>query len=357
MSPYLKGFIFFLLAGVFGCQGETVQRSFQSDPVAFGKINQLNVIADTSLWQSPMGDSILFYYMAAYPILPQPEPIFDVRHLSPDDLKKDPYRRQLRNYLVVADLSDPTSATAEMVRNDIGEEKLQQNLAETGYATTVGKDKWARGQLIVYIYGNDKEKLLENLTSSYPAVAQRIHQADENIIEATAYFSGENRGLSEEIKEKMKVDMRIPEEFMAAISEEEIMWLRRETSEASSNILLRRLPYTSQEQLTYEGIKAIRDSIGRQYISSTLPGTYMRINDQDLPMFVDITRLNGDYAVEARGIWDIVNDYMGGAFVSYLVYDPNKSDLLFMDAFIHAPGKNKRDLMQELEYVLHTAQY
>ncbi|MEZ4985981.1 MAG: DUF4837 family protein [Saprospiraceae bacterium] len=155
----------------------------------------------------------------------------------------------------------------------------------------------------------------------------------------------------------MGVKMRIPEEFKPALAEPDIVWLRRETSEASSNILVKKIPYTDQTQLTAAGIKAIRDSIGRDYISSTLPGTYMRINDVDLPMFVETTRINGDYALQARGIWDIVNDFMGGAFVSYLVYDPAKRDLLFIDAFVHAPGKEKRDLMQQLDYILHTAQY
>ena len=100
-----------------------------------------------------------------------------------------------------------------------------------------------------------------------------------------------------------------------------------------------------------------RDSIGRKYISSTLPDTYMQINDEDLPMLTQATTLNNNYALEARGIWEVINDYMGGAFVSYLIHNPDKNELLFVDGFIHAPGEDKRDFMQYLEYVLRTTKF
>ncbi|MEL6969550.1 MAG: DUF4837 family protein [Bacteroidota bacterium] len=347
-----------LLVGTMAsCASDAVQRSLEPEKIAFGKVNRINVICDQDLWVGHIGDSLRYYYGAAYPILPQPEPIFDLAHVTIDDINKDPLRKELRTYLIVADLSDPNSKTASLIRQDVGQEKIRTASTENGYGNSVAKNRWANGQTIVYLYGDDEDKLVDNILNSYSAVAKRLHQADEKMIEATAFFNGENVSLAGEIQTLMDVQMRIPEEFNAAIKERDLVWLRRETSEASSNILLRRVPYTDETQLSREGIKAIRNEIGKEYISSTLPDTYMRINDVDLPLIVETTRINGDYAVEARGIWDIVNDFMGGAFVSYLVYDPGKSELLFMDAFVHAPGKEKRDLMQQMDYILKTAQY
>ncbi|MCB0632620.1 MAG: DUF4837 family protein, partial [Lewinella sp.] len=51
------------------------------------------------------------------------------------------------------------------------------------------------------------------------------------------------------------------------------------------------------------------------------------------------------------------NDFMGGAFVSYLIHNPEKKDLLFVDGFVHAPGKDKRDFMENLEYIISTTEY
>lgn len=346
-----------LTATLVSCASDTIQRSLEADKIAFGKINRINVICDQDIWDSRIGDSLQYYYSAAYPILPQPEPIFDLRHLTMEDLRKDPLRKELRTYLVIGDLSNENSESSALIRQDVGQEKIRSAISENGYGNSVAKNKWAKGQMIVYLYADSEEKLVDNILNSYSAVAKRLNQADEQIIEATAFFNGENVSLASEVRSLMDVQLRIPEEFQAAIKEPNLVWLRRETTEASSNILLRRVPYTDEEQLTREGIKAIRNEIGKEYISSTIPGTYMRINDVDLPLIVETTRINGDYALEARGIWDIVNDFMGGAFVSYLIYDPGKTELLFMDAFVHAPGKEKRDLMQQMDYILKTARY
>ncbi|WP_367392145.1 DUF4837 family protein [Lewinella sp. LCG006] len=346
-----------LLLNVFSCANEAVQKSFEAEKNAFGKINRVNVLCDKDVWEGPLGDSIRFYYGAAYPILPQPEPIFDLRHITLEDLRKDPLRKELRTYIVVGNLADQDSETTALILKDVGLEKIRAASADNGYGNSVARNKWAKGQTIVYLYADSEEKLIDNITNSFSAVAKRLHQADEKIIDATAFFNGENVSLASEINALMGVKMRIPEEFKPAMKEAGIVWLRRETSEASSNIILQKIPYTDQAQLSREGIKAIRNEMGKTYVSSTLPDTYMRINDVDLPLIVETTRVNGDYALEARGIWDIVNDFMGGAFISYLVYDPGKKELLFMDAFVHAPGKEKRDLMQQLDYILNTAQY
>jgi hypothetical protein len=82
----------------------------------------------------------------------------------------------------------------------------------------------------------------------------------------------------------------------------------------------------------------------------------MRINDIDLPMFTKVTQVDNKYALEARGIWEIANDYMGGPFVSYLIHNPKQDELLFIDGFIHAPGEDKRNFMQYLEHILDTVQ-
>jgi hypothetical protein len=345
--------VFLLLSG---CASEGVER-FQEVPIAFGRVNHIAVFCDKEVWEGPIGDSLRFYYQAAYPILPQPEPIFDLRHVTIDDLRKEPVIRELRSFLVVADLGDEASATARMIREDVGAEKIRGVQEDDGMGNNIVRNKWAKNQTLIYIYAFDKETLVDNIVQNASAVIKSINQRDAEMVEATAYFSGEDETIEAEVRSKMDVSMRIPEDFIIALNEEDVMWLRRETDEISSNILLRRVPYTDQSQLSRENIKAIRDSIGRKYVSSSLPGTYMRINDVDLPYFVEVTSLNGDYALEARGIWDIVNDFMGGSFISYLVHDPAKQHLLFMDGFVHAPGRSKRELMQQLEFILRTAKY
>jgi hypothetical protein len=336
---------------------EDARQGLRPLSVAFGSVNQVRVVMDEDLWESPLGDTLQYYYSAAYPILPQPEPIFDLYHLPPDKLINQQVQREFRTFMLIGDLSDTTSTTTQLILKDIGPERAAEAKTNPKLNSFVGRNKWSNGQLIIYVFAYSKEALIDVLKENYPAIANKIHDHDKPKVEATLFVSGENKKLMEEVKGRLGADIRLPKEYFLALKEGNMMWIRRETDAISSNLLMYKVPYTDQSQLTKAGIKAIRDSLGRRYISSTLPDTYMRTNDVDLPMFTSIKTVNSNYTLEARGIWDIVNDYMGGSFVSYLIYNPNKRELLFVDGFLHAPGKDKRNHMQHLEYLLSSIRY
>lgn len=348
--------MFFILLLLSGCSAE-VRSGFQATPVAYGKINQIAVVSDDDTWNSAIGDTILYYYSSAYPILPQPEPLFDLIHFTPFDLESSAVRREMRIYLVVADLSDTDSPATQMVLNDIGSEKAYQAKSDPDQSSVVIRDKWASGQMVIYQFAYSKADLIDQIIKRFPAAAKRINEFDSDKIRATVYQSGENTEESAEILAKMGAKVQVPGDYITAISNDDVIWLRKETDFLSSNLVFHKFKYNDQSQLTREGIKAVRDSIGKKYISSTLPGTYMQVNDKDLPMFTSVKTLHNRYALEARGIWEVVGDFMGGAFISYLIHDPDKPDLLFVDGFVHAPGKDKRDYMQNLEYIISTIEY
>ncbi|MCO6477023.1 MAG: DUF4837 family protein [Phaeodactylibacter sp.] len=339
-----------------GCS-EEAQRGLRPIPTAFGNLNEIVVIMDADMWDGPVGDTLRYYYSSAYPLLPQPEPIFDLRHFTPQELNKDPLRKELRTYMLVGNLNDENSPATKMIVSDIGEEKARKAKEDEDYNSAIGRDKWAKGQLIIYQFGYSEDELMDILKENFPAIRKRVNAHDDKKVDAYVYLNGQNKRLEEEVKEDMGVSMRIPSDYFLAINDDEIIWVRRETDETSSSIILKKIPYTDRSQLSKENIIAIRDSIGRQYISSTLPGTYMQTNAIDLPVLTDVTKINGYYTLEARGIWEIVDDYMGGAFVSYLILNPNSNELLFVDGFLHAPGEDKRDLMQYIEHIIRTIKF
>ncbi len=336
---------------------EEAQRGLRAIPTAFGNLNEIVVIMDKDMWDGAVGDSLRFYYSSAYPLLPQPEPIFDLRHFTPEELSKDPLRKELRTYMFVGNFNDEDSPTTKMIINDIGEEKARKAKEDKGYNSALGRDKWAKGQLLIYEFAYSEDMLMEVLKENFPAVRKRVNEHDNKKVEAYVYLNGENKRLEEEVKADMGITVRMPSDYFLAINDDEEMWMRRETDESSSNIILKKLPYTDRNQITKENIIALRDSIGKKYISSTLPGTYMQTNDVDLPVLAFPATINGNYALEARGIWEIVNDYMGGAFMSYLILDPKNNELLFVDGFLHAPGEDKRDFMQQMEYIINTIKF
>jgi len=62
--------------------------------------------------------------------------------------------------------------------------------------------------------------------------------------------------------------------------------------------------------------------------------------------------VHGSYAVEVRGVWDLVNDFMGGPFIGYLIHDKSTNQLLYVEGFVHAPSTTKRKFMERIEHIL-----
>ncbi len=349
-------FIFALAVVLVGCTSEARSR-LSAKPTAFGKANHLVVVADKDIWEGEVGDTFRFYFSSAYLILPQPEPIFDLKHFTPTDLERDPIRRELRTYVYLANMDDQSSPTATLMQEDVGSERLRSAREEKGYGNLQKMDKWASGQLIVYMYGTSPQSLINNIKNNYATITRRIREVDGKLIEATVYAGGESRKAEIDVTESMGIKMKVPMDYFVAMDDSNTMWIRKITKELSSNILLHKLPYTKQSQLNYDGFKSLRDSLTKKYISSDIPGSFMQINDQDLPMFVKPIQFDNFYAVEARGIWELNNDFMGGPFISYLVHHPTNNELYLLDGFVFAPGKEKRDLMQYLEHILNTVKF
>lgn len=335
---------------------EDVRKNLESKPTAFGKINEIVVVADDYLWNSRVGDSLRYYYSSAFPILPQPEPIFDLRHITPDRLEKEPSFRHLRTYVVLGDISDVNSPTVKMMYRDLGEEKMRRAKEDPTFTSVVGRDKWAYGQSIVFQFAPSEAKLVDALITNFPKIENLIRKADQEKMEASTFAGGDDASIQNKIKETIGVKIRIPKGYKTILSDSNLIWIRFEVpGKANNNILLRRLTYTSKSQFSKDYIKAVRDSIGRQHVSSTAPNSYMRVNDVDLPMLVYPKKWNDQYySMEARGIWEMHNDFMGGAFLSYLVHNPKNNDLYFMDGFVYAPGEEKRNYIQYMDYVMQT---
>lgn len=323
-------------------------------PTAYSKINEVTVVADEALWNGMVGDTFRHYFSAPYLILPSPESNFDLRYFSPRKINEERIFRSLRNYVILADLSDTSSLTTKMIKSDIGNEKYQTALTGKAVNSSVGKDKWALGQRIFYLYSNSETGLLETIKKGYPAVRNRLWEIENPRVKATAYQGGRLEGLETKILEKFSTKIEIPKGYTVAEETDDFLWLRRETKGVSSSLMMTKMPYKNSKQLTDTGIRSLRDTLGYKYVSSGKPNTYMRTNDVDLPMFSEKVSINGNYAVKTHGIWEMENDFLGGSFVNLTVVNEEKGELFMIDGFIFAPGEKKRNHMQYLDVILKT---
>ena len=348
---------FFLIFLLFSCT-ENQRNTLNRKPNAFGNVNNVVVVADDMTLNSPPGDTLMYYLQAAYPILPQPEPLFDVRTYTPNEMLSRSEKKEQRTYLILADMSQENTPGANMVNSDLGKENVRSLLEKQGFGTKVVKNRRAEGQLTIYLFGQDEQSLLENVRRSFPGILQRIAEHDSNLIRNTTYFKGTNAALEKEIFDSLGVKISLPSNYKKAVFDQErnTYWLRYDEKEYTYNILLHKEEYKDKAQFSRENLIAVRDTIG-QLIASGTPDSRMVVNDDDLPLYVEGTTLNGNFALKANGIWEIENDFMGGSFVSYLIHNPNTGELVMADGFLFAPGKAKREAMQQLENVLSTVKF
>lgn len=314
-------------------------------PSSFGSASDLNILTDSSIWRSEIGDSLRYYFERYYPILPQREPYFNVRFFSPDDLIEYPTRKELTNFVIPVDLTDESSPTTQMVMRD-----LDGRLGDT-LRMIKGSNKWARDQLVLYVPGRGRQELLNNLKKYKEIINRELLNHEKPLVENKLYSQGRSRVLQKMLSDSFGFQMEIPKYFKVAIQDDGFLWLRGDTEKVNRNVMITRVPYDSTSQLRSEYMQYLRDSLGKEYIATTIEGSFMLINDEDLPMMLSKTEIASQYALSLKGIWEMENDFLGGPFESFLVMTPDRKSLIFIDFFIHAPSKPKRDLMKELVYM------
>jgi hypothetical protein len=321
-----------------------------------GKINQVSIVTDIDMEKSALGDTISFYFEASYPILTADEPIFDVRYMKAKELLSNKHYNELRTYVFLADLSDTASVTTKMVKDDLGEEKFKKALSNPEFTTSVGINKWADGQLIIYIFAYGQEKLAQAIHKHFELIAKKINDHDKRNLNATVYgIQDVNNELTKNVLDSFGLSIKIPGLFKKAISDKNFLWVRLDNKLVTQSLVFRKFKYVDKSQFKMDNIIKLRNEYGKAFIKTAIEDSYMSTNVIDLPTFEYSYFHNNVYVKEVRGIWETVNDFMGGPFVSYLLLNEAKSEVVFIDAFVYAPDREKRDLVQQLDCIVKTS--
>ncbi len=323
---------------------------YRPKPKAIGKAGGVLVVAEKALWEGVVGDAFRDYFIQPYPVLPQPESYFDLKHVTGEQFGR--LQREWRVIIFLGNVSK-VNATSKYIGKALGEEGIRRATEELDYNLAFRKDVWAEGQDVAYLFAPNDGQLIDNIKKRFGQIEQRILEKDLEKIKANTYQGGLNRKTVAKLKRLFNIELEVPLDFKEAIvdSLNSTVWLRRETRSTSSNILIKTLPYGENTQITKENLMMIRDLVGKEYITSSTEGAYMISDDVNLPIFYKEVNINGRYALEARGIWAMENDFMGGSFISYLVYDKDNQRVIFLDGFLYGPEEDKRPLMQRFEVI------
>jgi len=350
-----KLFYLLLLIGLISsCSNDVIIAPAKPKPKALGKMNTINVLTDQQMWEGSIGDSIRYYFGGEYPVTPRPEPLFDLRFFPSEKMAYEEAIRELRVYLVIANLSDSESASTKMLKKDLGEAKFNQAIKDPEFTTSVGKNKWATNQLIIYVFGNSHEEIFTEIRENFGAIALRVKAHDSEQLASMTYARGENIGLSKLLKEKYGYNFKVPGDFKVAIDDETNNYfdIRKDLDDNIFTISFSTYPYTSTSQLEKPYFIEKMNENGMMRNFSREANSHMVLNDVDLPILEYSFQKEGSYGKEFRGIWELENDFIGGPYIAYFILNEDKREILLVNTWVMAAGKKKRNFLQQLELIV-----
>lgn len=266
-------------------------------------------------------DSVLTQDM---PSLPQREPMFDVSLI--DTTRFNQTTRLARCIVIVT--VNPAVFTSTRIRYE--------------------KNVWARPQLVVYVNTPSASQLSQYMAKAGHRLTSLLTRAEINTAISTLR-AGSNRKAESSIRRMFGWDMLIPAEMKAGKTGRNFIWLSDNRPDRMRNICVYSYSGTT---LDAHRALAARDSVMRLNIPGELDGMYMQTTPGSVT--AGLATEDGRTVMISRGLWEMRNDAMGGPFVSYSVVDSANSRIIVAEAFVYAPGTNKRNLIRSAEAALYT---
>lgn len=297
-------------------------------PVSSGRPYEMLVVIDKGMWERPAGRALFDVLDLDVPGLPQPERSFRISQIIPS--KFDRGFRIFRNIIDV----------------DIQPIYTQPKLKYS-------RDSYASPQMIMTIQAPDEQSFEEFVAKNRQVIVDFFTKAEMNR-QINLLKEKYSPVVAAKVGSIFGCDVRIPAELERYKEGKDFLWASSDnnSTNTSLNFVIYSYPYTDKNTFTKDYFVHKRDSVMKINIPGAREGQYIQ-TDAD---YVDVKdfAVKGEYAFEARGLWYMENDMMGGPFVSHARVDRPNGRVVVVEGFVFAPEKKKRDLMRKLEAALYT---
>jgi len=337
------------------CSQDQLKR-LEVTPTAYGTVDNVYLVCQEYYWKdSPTGDTFRMNFEALYPVTPQPEPILDIRHIDTKDFNK--IMKTHRAVILLVNLEDKEDPVTQLVAKTLGPKNVERAFKDDRYRIAIHRDRWAKEQTVIYWFAPNRQKLYETVARDYKQVINILHEEDAKLLSKETYKYGNNNKITKTLKDSFGIEMTLPKSFKIEHQDSTALWLRSDGDKVNSNIFVHIVENADYKSLTPDSLKAIRNRLTKKYLSSWAEGSYMQIDDVNLPVFFQEISMGETTGLQARGVWRMEKDFMGGPFVTYLFPDPENRRILLIDGFIYAPGQKKRPEMRRLDTIFSTFKF
>lgn len=311
--------------GMWSCKEEKVLLK------ALGRPGELLIVTDTLTWQGETGDALRECFSGTQVGLPQDEPHFSLSYAPAHNF--DRVFHSFKNMFVLE--INPKSKAS------IGK----------------SEDIWAKGQLVVKLVAPDQysaARLIEKNATTLQAYFNEIEI--QRLQKANRAMASPNH--QKVVKETFGVDMVIPSDYQMAVSEENFIWLRKESDinghQLSQGLFIYRGYFDENDSLTTQMI-GLRDAMTEKYVDLPVDSAFIKVYQTYWPVQKDLS-LYRKGMMEWRGLWNTHGYFMGGPFVVYAFEQPEMEQKLMVDCYIFGPKFDKREYLRELEAIARSVQ-
>lgn len=295
-------------------------------PPSTGKPGELVVVVEDEIWDSPIGDHLFNLMTVNAYGLPQDEPIFDLVRIPKESF----------------------TSIFETHRNVLFLKYGKEN------GILIKENRWATDQLVIELTGSSEQEL-SNLLKEYASeITLKYEVTDVRKIQSDIYNSY-NTEFERKLQEAHGFGISIPKDYVLDVAgaSNNFYWLRKDTPELTQCIWIHVQDYNDTKVFDKESIEALRNKLGKAHVEGPAEGSYMG-TESLMPVKTKTTEIDGNYAVEARGLWKMEGVYMGGPFLSYTILNKASNKLVTVEGFLYAPKYKKRNYMQQTEAILKT---
>jgi hypothetical protein len=284
------------------------------------------VIAESADWRAAgLGDTINSVLGAPVPQINNYEPQFDVFHILPTGF--DATVRRNGNLMIV----------------QLGDKFTRPEIAPR-------PDEFASPQMVAYAVAPDAATLAKHISENGEQLREMF-----NSLERTRWTALARKAPSVEmqkrVKEKFGVGIALNNGFILGKEAADFLWLRFRYPESDQELTI--YTYPAAGELTMENMVAARDRFV-SLIPGEVPDSHMITATEYVDPVVRTVTIDGREWVEMRGLWEVKNDFMGGPFVSYSTVVDGRVLVVDGAVFSPSPYKMKRNLLRQLESVVHS---
>ena len=338
-----------------GCKEKPGQQSTDSKkPEAMGEIGKVVMLADDVTYTDSK-DALTSIFNKSLEGLPGHEAYLNLARCGENDFTG--YFKHNYN-LVIVYRDDQKHKIAAHLGVELL--KIIQDRLGKGESVFTAKDVFAAPQHVTFVVATDQEDLNTKIMAYSDKILELAMDAERaNTIETLIRGKKETDAFFQNMMKQYGFAIRTPNNYTVSVRSDEFNGIKRSFgSDNRTGIYLYAEPFKGSQQFTRAYIINRRNDMLKKHLHGpdhpdSLP-VYVQTDTINVPIAIKKIELNGYKAIEMRGWWEMVNNFMGGPFVSYTIYCPKTQQVVTIEGNVFAPSRTKQEHLRQIELTATT---